>query len=450
MTNLFFGGGNYLIFNHLIYYPTSFLALMLDKDLKIGIVGLGYVGLPMACMFSQRYKVVGYDFNQARVHEINNGRDYTAEVSPSELAEALRNGLRCTSDAADLSDCGVIIVAVPTPVDSDNRPDFGPLELASRTIGKVMPRNCIVIYESTVSPGTTEEICVPILAEMSGMEYNRDFFAGYSPERVNPGDSRHTVRNIRKIVSGSTPEVADKVEHLYDSVLDAPTFRASSIRVAEAAKIIENTQRDVNIALVNEFTRIFNAMGIDVDEVIEAAATKWNFHPYRPGLVGGHCIGVDPYYLIHKAEEYGVKSGLIATARNVNEEMSYYLADTTIKSLRKTGVDPGKANILILGFAFKPDCPDIRNTKSYDVYRALSAVSPTVTIYDPVVNPIDVMRDYNGLSVATEPNSVKACAPFDAIVRCTHHKYFEKLPLAELLTSDGFDVSLSKASHPHH
>ncbi len=423
---------------------------MLDKDLKIGIVGLGYVGLPIACMFSQRYKVIGYDFNQLRVHEINNGRDHTAEISPSELAKALHNGLRCTSNANDLSDCEVIIVAVPTPVDSDNIPDFGPLERASEIVGKVMPHNCIVIYESTVSPGTTEGICVPILTKMSGMEYNKDFFAGYSPERVNPGDSRHTVRNIRKIVSGSTPDIADKVEYLYDSVLEAPTFRASSIRVAEAAKIIENTQRDVNIALVNEFTRIFNAMDIDIDEVIEAAATKWNFHPYRPGLVGGHCIGVDPYYLIHKAEEYGVKAQLIATARKVNEEMSEYLADTTVKSLIELGINPAKANILILGFAFKPDCPDIRNTKSHDVYRALSAVSPTVTIYDPVVNPLDVMRDYNGLSITTEPASVKARAPFDAIVRCTHHKCFEKLPVSELLTTDGIDVGLSKAAHPHH
>lgn len=405
---------------------------MLDKDTKIGIVGLGYVGLPLACTFASRYTVAGYDFNSSRVEQINDGRDLTAEVSPLELSAALRSGLHCTSDASELADCPIIIVAVPTPVDADNNPDFSPLESASATVGKVMRPGCTVIYESTVSPGTTEEICVPILARESGLEYNRDFFAGYSPERVNPGDRTHSVRNIRKIVSGSTPATADLVEELYNSVLDAPTFRASSIRVAEAAKIIENTQRDVNIALVNEFTKIFNAMGIDTNEVIEAASTKWNFHPYRPGLVGGHCIGVDPYYLIRKAEDYGVEPMLMKAARKANESMAPYLAEKTIAALESCGVNPAEARILMLGFSFKPDCPDIRNTKSYDVYRSLLASCPAVTVYDPVVNPSDVAREYDGLEIVCEPSKLASLAPFDAIVCCTPHKCFEKLPLESL------------------
>lgn len=400
---------------------------MLDKNIRIGIIGLGYVGLPMACMFASRYKVIGYDSNPTRVKEINSGKDHTAEVRMPDLSEALADGLSCTSDASGLSDCGIIIVAVPTPVDAANDPDFRPLESASETIGKIIRPGCIVIYESTVSPGTTEEICVPIISKISGLKYNRDFFVGYSPERINPGDRHHSVRRIRKIVSGSTKETADKIETLYNSVLEVPTFKASSIRVAEAAKIIENTQRDVNIALVNEFSRIFNAMGINTDEVLEAASTKWNFHHYRPGLVGGHCIGVDPYYLIRKAKDYGVEPRLMTAARISNEEMSAYLANRTINILKARGIDPADAKILILGFAFKPNCPDIRNTKSYDVWRTLRESCRNVTIYDPVVDPDDVRIEYDGLEVVTQQSTLSKLAPFDAIVRCTPHKCFENL-----------------------
>lgn len=413
-----------------------------NRNLKIGVVGLGYVGLPLASTFAAHYNVVGYDYNPRRVQQIKAGHDLTDEVSDNDLNNALSTGLRCTSDASDLADCDFIIVAVPTPVDSENNPDFYPLESATSTVGKVIKPGCIVVFESTVSPGTTEGICVPILERESGMKFNRDFFVGYSPERVNPGDKSHCVKNIRKIVSGSTPETADAVEQLYNSVLAAPTFRASSIMVAEAAKIIENTQRDVNIALVNELTRIFNAMNINTLEVLEAAATKWNFHSYTPGLVGGHCISVDPYYLIRKAEDYGVEPRLIRSARLTNEDMAPYLASLAIDRLRSKGIDPAKASVLLLGFAFKPDCPDIRNSKSYNVYLALKEKCGDVVVFDPKVQPDDVAREYYGLKVITDPDQLLQHKPFDAVVRCTLHKEFADLPFDRLLVKDAVDVSL--------
>ncbi len=413
-----------------------------NRNIKIGVVGLGYVGLPLASAFATRYHVTGYDYNSRRVEEIKSGHDLTDEVSDGDLTNALSTGLHCTSDATDLADCDFIIVSVPTPVDAENNPDFKPLESASTTIGKVMKPGCTVVYESTVSPGTTEEICVPILERESGLKFNEGFFVGYSPERVNPGDKAHRVKDIRKIVSGSTEATADALEQLYNSVLTAPTFRASSIRVAEAAKIIENTQRDVNIALVNELTRIFNAMGINTLEVLEAASTKWNFHSYRPGLVGGHCISVDPYYLIRKAEEYGVEPRLIRSARLTNEDMAPYLAQQAIDSLSEKGVDPAKASVLVLGFAFKPDCPDIRNSKCYNVYRSLADKCGKVVVYDPKVQPADVAREYNGLEIVTDLKELEKVAPFDALVRCTLHKEFADLPLDQLLVEDAVDVSL--------
>lgn len=415
---------------------------MEDRKVKIGVVGLGYVGLPLASLFASEYSVIGYDYNARRVSQIRSGVDLNAEVSDEALGNALQTGLHCTSDASELSDCDFIIVAVPTPVDADNNPDLTPLKSATATVGKVMKKGCTVVYESTVAPGTTEDVCVPILEKESGLKFNVDFFVGYSPERVNPGDTDHSVKFIRKIVSGSTEATADALEKLYNSVLATPTFRATSIKVAEAAKIIENTQRDVNIALINELTRIFNAMGINTNEVIEAAATKWNFHAYRPGLVGGHCIGVDPYYLIRKAEESGVDPRVIRTARNANEEMAYYLVDQTIAAIKAKGISPAEANVLVLGFAFKPDCPDIRNTKCYNVYRALKERCRKVTVFDPVVNPQDVAFEYGDVEIITDEASLKAAGPFDAMVRCTIHKKCEALPLDSVLSPGAPDISL--------
>lgn len=415
---------------------------MATPDIKICVIGLGYVGLPLACMFATRYRVVGFDHDLQRLEEINNGNDRTHEIASHDLHLCLKKHLTCTADPALIKGCDVFIIAAPTPVDKDNNPDFSPLIRMSETIGKSMLPGAIVIYESTVSPGTTEEVCVPTLEKASGLTFNRDFFVGYSPERINPGDKIHSVRNIRKIVSGSTPEIAERINGLYSSVLQSGTYLAPSIRVAEAAKIIENTQRDVNIAFVNEITRIFNAMQIDTDEVLKAASTKWNFIPYRPGLVGGHCIGVDPYYLIKKANQLGLEPELISAARNTNEDMAPYLAQRTIEALRRNGIDPCQANILMFGFAFKPDCPDTRNTKSFDVYRSLRKTTPTVTVYDPVVNPLEVMKEFNGLTVLSDLDSILARGPYDALVRCTPHSSFRDIPIERLVHADTVDVSL--------
>lgn len=415
---------------------------MTTPDIKICVIGLGYVGLPLACMFSTRYRVIGFDHDTERIEEIQSGYDRTNEIAPHDLHLCLKSGLACTDNPDMIKDCDVIIIAAPTPVDRYNNPDFSPLISMTERAGAVLRPGAIVIYESTVSPGTTEEICIPTLEKVSGLRVNKDFYVGYSPERINPGDKVHSVRNIRKIVSGSTPETAEKIDRLYSSVLQSGTYLAPSIRVAEAAKIVENTQRDVNIAFINEITRIFNAMQIDTDEVLKAASTKWNFIPYRPGLVGGHCIGVDPYYLIKKANEIGVESELIAAARSTNEDMAPYLAQRTIDALRDKDIRPEQANILILGFAFKPDCPDTRNTKSYDVYRSLFKVTPTVTVYDPVVNPVDVMREFNGLTVLSDIESIIARGPFDAVVRCTPHSSFRDIPVSSLIHPATVDVTL--------
>lgn len=411
-------------------------------DIKICIIGLGYVGLPLACMFATRYKVVGFDHDIRRIEEINEGFDRTHEISYQDLHLSLKSGLTCTTNPAAIADCNFFIIAAPTPVDENKNPDLTPLIKMSETIADAISPGAIIVYESTVSPGTTEKECIPVLERVSGLKYNRDFFVGYSPERINPGDRIHNVRNIRKIVSGSTPEAAEKINSVYGSVLHCGTYLAPNIRVAEAAKIIENTQRDVNIAFINEITKILNAMNIDTDEVLKAASTKWNFIPYRPGLVGGHCIGVDPYYLIKKANEFGISPDVISAARNTNEMMSDYLSNRTVEALIEKGIDPSGANILMLGFAFKPDCPDTRNTKSYDVYRSLRAITPTVTIYDPVVNPLEVMRGFNGLTILSDIESITARAPFDAVVHCTPHSSFANLPMKDLVHADTADVSL--------
>lgn len=411
-------------------------------DIKICVIGLGYVGLPLASMFATRYKVIGFDHDIRRIEEINEGFDRTHEIAFQDLHLSLKSGLTCTADATRIADCNFFIIAAPTPVDNDKNPDLNPLIRMSETIADAISPGAIVVYESTVSPGTTEKECVPVLERVSGLKYNRDFFVGYSPERINPGDRIHNVRNIRKIVSGSTPEAAGKINAVYGSVLQCGTYLAPSIRVAEAAKIIENTQRDVNIAFINEITRILNAMNIDTDEVLKAASSKWNFIPYRPGLVGGHCIGVDPYYLIKKANDLGLHPDLISAARNTNEMMSGYLSQCTVTALREKGIEPSRANILMLGFSFKPDCPDTRNTKSYDVYHSLRAITPTVTIYDPVVNPLEVMRSFNGLTILSDVESIAARAPFDAVVRCTPHSSFANLPMKDLVHADTVDVGL--------
>ena len=341
----------------------------MKDNIEICVIGLGYVGLPLARLFSTKYKTIGFDMNQARVDAINGGHDATLEVDDDLLAAAIcENGFRCTTDINDIKDCNFYVVAVPTPVDDNNRPDLRPLWGASETVGKVISKGDIVVYESTVYPGVTEEECLPVVERVSGLKFNEDFFAGYSPERINPGDKLHTVEKIRKVTSGSTPEIADIVDRVYNSVLVNGTHKAPSIKVAEASKIIENSQRDVNIAFMNELAKIFNAMGIDTHDVIEAAASKWNFIKLSPGLVGGHCISVDPYYLIQKAQVYGVLPRVMFSARRLNDGMGAYVANQTIKAMNLKGLKVKDAKILMLGITFKENCPDIRNTKIVDIY----------------------------------------------------------------------------------
>src|SRR5574344_1374620 len=365
------------------------------KRYRICVVGLGYVGLPLARLFSTKYKTVGYDFNKNRVDALMNGHDATLEVSDELLQEAIKkNGFRCTTDMDEIKKCNVYIVAVPTPVDENNRPDLRPLWGASETVGKVISKGDIVIYESTVYPGVTEEECLPVVEKISGLKYNVGFFAGYSPERINPGDKLHTVEKIRKVTSGSTPEVADIVDGGYNAVLVNGTHKASSIKVAEASKIIENSQRDVNIAFMNELAKIFNAMGIDTHDVIEAAASKWNFIKLSPGLVGGHCISVDPYYLIQKAQVYGVLPRVMSNARRLNDGMGDYVANQTIKCMNKKGIMVKDAKILILGITFKENCPHIRNTKITDIYHTLNEYTDNITIYDPWAGVESAKKEY--------------------------------------------------------
>lgn len=391
---------------------------------KIAIIGLGYVGLPLAVEFAKKYAVVGFDIFQTRIDELNSGYDRTLELGADEVKKALDDGIVFSTDIEVLKSCNIFIVTVPTPIDKSNRPDLTPLVKASQTVGKVLKTNDIVIYESTVYPGVTEEVCVPVLEEVSGFVFNKDFFCGYSPERINPGDKNHTVKNILKVTSGSTPEIADKVDDLYRSIITAGTHKASSIKVAEASKVIENTQRDVNIALINELALIFNTMGIDTHEVLDAAATKWNFIKLKPGLVGGHCIGVDPYYLTYKSEELGYKPNLILGARQINNGMGKYIADKTIKLMIDNDAKIKDARVLILGLTFKENCPDIRNTKVVDIIEELQAFKCHVDIYDPWVDKAEANK-YYGYELIENPFMLQQ--PYEAIIVAVGHDEFVQL-----------------------
>ncbi len=403
------------------------------NKIKIAIIGLGYVGLPLARLFATKYPVVGFDINKARIKELMSGVDHTLEVDADILQSVLKNensdniGLFCSCNLEDISDCNYYIVTVPTPVDKNNRPDLTPLYKASETVGKVINKGDIVIYESTVYPGATEEDCIPVVEKISGLKYNIDFFAGYSPERINPGDKEHTVEKIKKVTSGSTPEVGERVNALYSSVIKAGTHLAPTIKVAEAAKVIENSQRDINIAFVNELKKIFDRMNIDTNAVLQAAGTKWNFLPFKPGLVGGHCIGVDPYYLAQKAQEYGYHSEIILAGRRLNDSMGEYVASEVVKKMIKQGIQIKGSNILVLGITFKENCPDVRNTKVVDVIRELKEYGTNITIYDPWANPEEVEHEY-GLEILTE----KPQGQFDAVVLAVAHAKFKNLDIDSL------------------
>ena len=411
------------------------------KTTKIAVIGLGYVGLPLARLFSTKFPTVGFDMNPARVDALMAGHDATLEVDDALLQEAIsQHGFRCTTQLDDIRDCNFYVVAVPTPVDENNRPDLQPLQGASETVGKVISKGDVVVYESTVYPGVTEEECLPIVERVSGLRFNTDFFAGYSPERINPGDKQHTVEKIRKVTSGSTPEIADYVDSVYNAVLVNGTHKAPSIRVAEASKIIENSQRDVNIAFMNELAKIFNAMGIDTHDVIEAAASKWNFIKLSPGLVGGHCISVDPYYLIQKAQVYGVLPRVMSNARRLNDGMGAYVANQTIKCMNLKGVQVKDANILILGITFKENCPDIRNTKVVDIYHTLAEYTPNITIYDPWADSQKVQEEY-GIEIQNSISIIQS-TQYDAIILAVAHKEFLEMDVTSLVRKGGviYDV----------
>ena len=400
------------------------------SNTKIAVIGLGYVGLPLARLFSTKFPTKGYDKNSQRVKRLMEGHDDTLEVSDSLLSEAISdNGFVCTDDLEDIRDCNLYIVAVPTPVDIYNHPDLSPLIGASETVGKVISKGDVVIYESTVYPGVTEEVCVPVIEKISGLRFNEDFHAGYSPERINPGDKEHTVEKIKKVTSGSTPEVADYVDAIYNSVLLNGTHKASSIKVAEASKIIENTQRDINIALMNELAKIFNAMNIDTHEVLEAAGSKWNFIKMSPGLVGGHCISVDPYYLIQKAQVYGVMPRLMMSARQLNDGMGDYVGMQVIKLMNKKGILVKGAKILILGITFKENCPDIRNTKVVDIIHTLSEYTDDITVFDPWADKTNVKDVYN-IDIT---NEMPDDGDYDAIILAVGHSEFTSLDLHSII-----------------
>ena len=399
------------------------------KKTKICVIGLGYVGLPLARLFSTKYNTIGFDRNVERCEKLMAGHDVTLEVSDELLQDAIRNhGFVCTADIEQIRDCNFYVVAVPTPVDKNNNPDLTPLYEASTTVGMVISNGDIVIYESTVYPGVTEDECIPIVEKTSGLRFNIDFFAGYSPERINPGDKQHTVEYIKKVTSGSTPEAASYINEIYSSVITAGTHLAPTIKVAEAAKVIENSQRDINIAFVNELSHIFAKMGIDTLDVLEAAGTKWNFLPFRPGLVGGHCIGVDPYYLAQCAERYGYNPEIILAGRRMNDSMGEYVATETIKHMLKKGIQVLNSEILILGFTFKENCPDVRNTKVIDIYRTLYDYNISVTVYDPWANPSMAKYEY-GIDVVNELPMQK----FDAVIAAVAHKKFESLDILSVL-----------------
>ena len=409
------------------------------NSIKICVIGLGYVGLPLARLFSTKYETIGFDMNQSRVDALNEGHDATLEISDELLQDAINNhGFRCTTNLEEIKECNFYVVAVPTPVDENNRPDLRPLWGASETVGKVISKGDIVVYESTVYPGVTEEECIPVVERVSGLKINTDFFAGYSPERINPGDKEHTVEKIKKVTSGSTPEIADIVDNIYNSVLVNGTHKAPSIKVAEASKIIENSQRDVNIAFMNELAKIFNAMGIDTHDVIEAAASKWNFIKLTPGLVGGHCISVDPYYLIQKAQVYGVLPRVMSSARRLNDGMGEYVVNQVIKLMNKKGVLVKDAKILLLGITFKENCPDIRNTKIVDIYSTLSEYTNNITIYDPWANVAEVKKEYK-IDIINELN---ASDKYNAVILGVAHKEFLSLDIKSLLNDNAvvYDV----------
>nr|WP_226817038.1 Vi polysaccharide biosynthesis UDP-N-acetylglucosamine C-6 dehydrogenase TviB [Advenella sp. FME57] len=386
-------------------------------DIKLAIVGLGYVGLPLAVEFGKKRSVLGFDINQKRIKDLQGGVDHTLEVSSEELAEAAK--LSYSADPAELAKCNVFVVTVPTPIDDYKQPDLTPLIKASETIGQVLKKGDIVIYESTVYPGATEEDCVPVLEKCSGLKFNEDFFAGYSPERINPGDKNHRVSTIKKVTSGSTPEIADLVNDLYSEIITAGTHKASSIRVAEAAKVIENTQRDVNIALINELALIFNKMGIDTEAVLEAAGTKWNFLPFRPGLVGGHCIGVDPYYLTHKAQAIGYHPEIILAGRRLNDSMGSYVVSQLVKAMTKRQIQVQGAKVLVMGLTFKENCPDLRNTRIVDILKELGEYSMDVDVYDPWVDPAEADHEYGITPVETPEKGA-----YDAIILAVSHHQF--------------------------
>ncbi len=390
------------------------------EQTKLAIIGLGYVGLPLAVEFGKRFATIGFDIDATRIAELEAGRDHTLEVSPAELRASTK--LRFADRVEELEACDVYIVTVPTPVDSAKRPDLAPLIRASETVARSIRPGNVVVYESTVYPGATEEVCVPILERVSGLKFNVDFFCGYSPERVNPGDKQHRIATIRKVTSGSTPDVADFVDRLYASIVTAGTHKASSIRVAEAAKVIENTQRDVNIALINELALIFNRLGIDTIEVLEAAGTKWNFLPFRPGLVGGHCIGVDPYYLTHKAQEIGYHPEVILAGRRINDGMGPYVADQVIRLMAKRGVSLVGARVLILGLAFKENCPDVRNTRVVDIISELRQYHVHVDVHDPWIDPSEAQREH-GICTVAAPEA----GSYDAVILAVAHRQFVEL-----------------------
>ncbi|MFY8187624.1 MAG: nucleotide sugar dehydrogenase [Flavobacterium sp.] len=410
---------------------------------KIGVIGLGYVGLPLARLFATKYAVVGFDINQKRVDALNAGHDDTLEVADALLKAALKPnnnndiGLFCATNLAEIENCNYYVVTVPTPVDKNNRPDLTPLYKSSETVGKVLKKGDIVIYESTVYPGVTEDECVPVLEKISGLKFNEDFFVGYSPERINPGDKEHTVEKILKVTAGSTPEIGIKVNDLYKSVITAGTHLAPTIKVAEAAKVIENSQRDINIAFVNELAKIFNTLGIDTHAVLEAAGTKWNFLPFKPGLVGGHCIGVDPYYLAQKAQEAGYHPEIILAGRRLNDSMGEYVASQVIKLMIKKGITINEAEVLMLGITFKENCPDVRNTKIIDVVKALKEYGVNVTIFDPWASKAEVQHEY-GLETTNQVPS----SQFDAIILGVAHEQFINMDFNNLQkeTSVLYDV----------
>ncbi len=434
---------------------------------KIAVIGLGYVGLPLARLFATKYPVVGFDINTARIKKLNDGIDDTLEVSTDLLKSVLKNenpfchselveeskkinGLYCSANLDDIQSANIYVVTVPTPVDKNNRPDLTPLYKSSETVGKVLKKGDIVIYESTVYPGVTEEECIPVLERVSGLKFNEDFFAGYSPERINPGDKEHTVEKILKVTSGSTPEIGKVVDDLYKSVITAGTHLAPTIKVAEAAKVIENSQRDINIAFVNELAKIFNLLDIDTHAVLEAAGTKWNFLPFKPGLVGGHCIGVDPYYLAQKAQEKGYHPEIILAGRRLNDSMGEYVASQVVKCMIKKGINVNGAKVLNLGITFKENCPDVRNTKAVDVITNLQDYGINVTTYDPWANPTEVMHEYNLVSHSNLDTELVEESQYDAIILTVAHKEFLDIDLNRLLKENAliYDVKgiLSEAS----